>query len=288
MELPKFNKPDGMLSSIKSKLGFASDQPQDAYRDQYYDEDYEDYGDYGHYGDDYADDQYGGYIPAGSRGPSERGSHRSDTSPRLVSIDDVRANTQIPDSLNRDPLPSRRNPDPDPDTARGYRAGGSFQPRKVEHASDYLRSTDTSDLPQGSGGGARSQGYDSLFSPTAASAGPVPARQASGAGAYDPYDSYAGTGVSSHAPSRSLNVLKPMSYSEVERIAKTVKAGDVVVLGLYNTPDQLAKRILDFSFGVSSALDASVECVADKVFVIIRGNGLSPEERMSLRNQGIL
>ena len=45
-------------------------------------------------------------------------------------------------------------------------------------------------------------------------------------------------------------------------MAKILKAGDVVVLALRNTPDQLAKRILDFSFGVSSALDARVEAVA--------------------------
>ena len=83
-------------------------------------------------------------------------------------------------------------------------------------------------------------------------------------------------------------MLKPATYGEVERIAKALKAGDVVVLALRNTPDALAKRILDFSFGVSSALDASVDCVADKVFVIARGSGLTETERASLRNQGVL
>lgn len=83
-------------------------------------------------------------------------------------------------------------------------------------------------------------------------------------------------------------MLKPASYAEVERIAKALKAGDVVVLALRNTPDNLSKRILDFSFGVSSALDASVDCVADKVFVISRGAALTDAERMSLRGQGVL
>ena len=53
-------------------------------------------------------------------------------------------------------------------------------------------------------------------------------------------------------------------------------------------PKCLSKRILDFSFGVSSALDASVDCVADKVFVISRGAALTDAERMSLRGQGVL
>ena len=48
----------------------------------------------------------------------------------------------------------------------------------------------------------------------------------------------------------------------------------------------LSKRILDFSFGVSSALDAKVDCIADKVFVITRGKELTDEERTKLRNQG--
>ena len=95
-------------------------------------------------------------------------------------------------------------------------------------------------------------------------------------------------GAVKHNPSRSVTVLKPASYAEVERIAKALKAGDVVVLALRNTPDNLSKRILDFSFGVSSALDASVDCVADKVFVISRGAALTDAERMSLRGQGVL
>jgi len=67
-----------------------------------------------------------------------------------------------------------------------------------------------------------------------------------------------------------------------------VKAGDVVVLQLRNTPDSLAKRILDFSFGVSAALDASVECPTDKVFAIARGNALTDAEKANLRGRGVL
>lgn len=74
----------------------------------------------------------------------------------------------------------------------------------------------------------------------------------------------------------------------MERVAKQLKAGDAVVLALRNTPDNLAKRILDFSFGVASALDARVECIADKVFAVTRGPHLSEVERLALRNQGVL
>ncbi|MEG0016809.1 MAG: cell division protein SepF, partial [Gordonibacter sp.] len=114
------------------------------------------------------------------------------------------------------------------------------------------------------------------------------AASAAAASAFDPYEAYAGSGSAAHSPSRSLSVLKPASYGEVEHVAKILKAGDAAVLSLRNTPDQLSKRILDFSFGVSSALDASVECIADKVFAITRGAALNDAERQALRNQGVL
>lgn len=280
MELPKRGSGRGVLDGIKSRLGFASNDP---YEDDH-DESYSDEEDYAEYEDDYGegydsehfDDSYGKVIPS-NRGMSG--------SPRLVSIDDVRSRTHIPDSLNRDPLPERRvsasrGVSPSYSSGNGYRSNYS---RKVERAADYMRSTDSSDVPLVSPASQASAGYDSLFASTAESAA-----AASGSKTYDPYEAYSGEGTSSHNPTRSLSVLKPMSYGEVERIAKTIKAGDVVILSLRNTPDQLSKRILDFSFGVSSALDASVECIADKVFVIVSGRALDEEEKNSLRNQGVI
>ena len=114
------------------------------------------------------------------------------------------------------------------------------------------------------------------------------AKAASAASSFDPYKAYEGTATGTHSPTRSVTIVKPASYGECEKVAKALKAGDAVVLALKETPDALAKRVLDFSFGVSSALDASVDCIADKVFVIARGAALSEAERASLRSQGIL
>ncbi|MEG0323692.1 MAG: cell division protein SepF, partial [Raoultibacter sp.] len=226
---------------------------------------------------------------------STYGSSRGD-SPRLVSIDDVRANTQIPDSLKRDPLPPRRDSASsvgssyDSGSASSYSSSSGYRPsfsssRQVERAADYLRSTDTSDLPAEA---QRSEGLNSLFTSTTPTAPAASVATVGSTTAYDPYEAFSGSGAATHNPSRSLSVLKPANYGEVERVAKIVKAGDVVVLSLRNTPDHLAKRILDFSFGVSAALDASVECVADKVFVILRGASLSEAELTALRGQGVL
>lgn len=250
------SKPEGVLNGIKSKLGFVS--KEEHYDDENYDEEY--YDDY----EESLDEDYGEYGYGTSAGSSYRESsfEKGSGHPKLVSIDDVKANTSIPDSLNRDPLPSR---------VGSSASGASY--RQVERAADYLKSTNTSDLV----GEAtkQSDGLNSLFSSTSEKT-------------FDPYETFEGTGQATHNPTRGLSVMKPVSYSEVERIAKIIKAGDVVVLSLRNTPDHLAKRILDFSFGVSSALDASVECIADKVFVIIRGSSLTTEEKTKLRSQGVI
>ena len=265
----------GVFNDIKSRLGFSGEAQDARYDDEYYDQ--EEYNE--NYDNVDYDQGYESYADYGSsRGAGYRGSQSEIQNPRLVSMDDVRAHTQIPESLQRDPLPPRQATTPGQTLA-----GRPFQSdnyRKVERASDYMRSTDTSDVAP-MHGSSRHLNYDaqsSSASSNLSSVGAVSARAS-----YDPYEAYSGAGLSSHNPSRSLTVLKPISYAEVERIAKILKAGDVVILALTHTQDQLAKRILDFSFGVSSALDASVECIADKVFVINRGRALSEEELSDLR-----
>ena len=117
MAMPKFNKPEGMLDSIKSKLGFSDGG-------DYYDrgrKDYDDYdsSDYDDYDDDYEEDDA---APSSNYDPYDsvttrpaRGNHARTSvgsggyrPAKLVSIDDVRAHTTVPDSLNRDPLPPRK------------------------------------------------------------------------------------------------------------------------------------------------------------------------------------
>ena len=125
---------------------------------------------------------------------------------------------------------------------------------------------------------SRSEGYDSLFEPT----------ETPTFTPYDPNAAYASASAGSSYTTRPLTVIKPVVYGDVERVARAVKSGDVVVLVMRNTPDDLSKRILDFSFGVASALDANVECPGDKVFAIARGAALTEDEKTRLRNQGAL
>lgn len=292
-----------MFENIKSRLGFKGNEYEDEYEDVYdaYSDNYDDFSTYEEE-DNHEDTlSYSPYSPpvttrdAGARRRSRSSfdfdAGRGGSHPRLVSYDDVRASTQVPESLSRDPLPPRRS--------SSARSGGSAAGASAGAAGTASSGYDSLFEPTGSAAAASpsagfepaGQGASSLGGSASATAGTSAAAGASataGGSAYDPYQAYEGNGVVSHRPSRNVVVLTPMAYNEVEDVARTLRAGDLVVLSLRNTPNQLSKRVLDFSFGVASALDGSVDCIADKVFVITRGTPITDAELSRLRGQGVL
>ena len=106
----------------------------------------------------------------------------------------------------------------------------------------------------------------------------------------DPYQSLGNDFIKMNGdPSTHLAIVRPTAYSDVEKIANSAKAGKSVVLVVQDTKPALAKRILDFSFGVASALNQNVDKAADRVFVISKGSEmLSKEEREYLVKEGVL
>ncbi len=86
---------------------------------------------------------------------------------------------------------------------------------------------------------------------------------------------------------RKLQVIKPNKYDDAEAVTNVLKGGDAAILSFGGTDRDLMKRILDFSFGAASALDASVECIANGVFAICRSVPLDDNEREDLHNMGI-
>ena len=261
----------GMLDDLKSRLGF--NRSEGRYESEGYDE-YDDYGyDYEEYGDfDEGAEEVGGYRPA-QAGSSRTGRFgRADSSPNLVSFDDVKASTTVPARLQRDPLPPRGGNFASTTNVGGHTVIDTTVPAPASPA--YKAAVRD--------GSVRSEGLSTLFEPTTGA--PATAAPTS----YDPYEAYSSPTPSSYSQARTLTVIKPVAYGDVERVARAVKSGDVVVLAMRNTPDDLSKRILDFSFGVASALDANVECPGDKVFAIARGNALTEDEKRRLRSQAVL
>ena len=314
MELPKISLPDSsVFDSVKSKLGIGNRDNYEEYDDEYDDGYVDDYDD--GYADDYYDysDQYGTYDDYESRGKhaaknaSGYDSFPYETKPSLVSMEDVREN---PGPRPGEGTYSSRQPQ---NSQGGYTFNGVAStigtsvnfPEKRK--SEGLNSLFDSPVPQNANGNTApssiwdtqtSNASDFASKPSAYNqASSAPYNQTSSAPysqqpttrqSYDPYDAYAGNGASFRSPTRAIIVLKPSAYADVERIAKTVRTGDVIILALRNTPDSLSKRVLDFSFGVASALSARVDCISDKVFAINCGDALTPSELANLRNQGVL
>lgn len=263
------------FADLKSKLGFGrKGEDVEEYYDDY--EEYDEEADYGEYGYDE------GYESAGSRyDPYDSVTTREvagrSTMPRLVSIEDVRARTQVPSLSDRDTSVSSR------------RTSGSSSFRTMVDSSLPPQMT-----PEGTAAAsaaasaahsARSEGLNSLFEPTTPAPAPAdPADRGTAAGR----SASASSAYSRLSPSRSVRVIKPLAYNDAEAVSTALKLGEAVVLCLTGTPDALSKRILDFSFGVASALDANVECVGAKVFALTRINELSDAERSYLHSQGII
>ena len=82
-------------------------------------------------------------------------------------------------------------------------------------------------------------------------------------------------------------VLSPVSYDDVQSVVRRVRTGQPVVLIFKNTNIEVAKRILDFSFGLSYGLDGAVEEVADRVFVVLpHGVSLTQADLDKLADEG--
>lgn len=87
---------------------------------------------------------------------------------------------------------------------------------------------------------------------------------------------------------RQVAVINPDSYEEAEIVAKALKDGNVVIIDLRTTPQQLANRFLDFSFGCTAALNGKVDTIDSKVYVITTGPGISALEIERVRKDGLL
>lgn len=302
--MARFNRTEsasgGMLDTIKSRLGLGGDARDArggsasrsrrlggeaaALRDNavFSDEganDYDDYDDYAEgfeeefaeYGPDYDETAHRNGRRASAR--AQRFSRNNGAFPDLVSIDDVRESARA-----------------------GERAGSRDNADDVAARSGELAYRTPREKAEARAA-ARAGGVDALFSPTTNRAArfdasePASARGRFRDGTCAIPSSKATPQVASGKADlslRSVAVLKPERYGDAAGMAKTLRDGDVVVLSLRSTPEGLAARVLDFSFGVACALGAKVDCPAERLFVFSCGAPLSEAERASLRTQGVL
>ena len=79
----------------------------------------------------------------------------------------------------------------------------------------------------------------------------------------------------------------PRSFNDAQQIADKFKDGIPVILNLQGCDQELSKRLIDFTSGLTYALDGGMQRVADKVFLLTPRNvEVSAEERARLLERG--
>lgn len=326
MDFPRPSvSPGNLIGDLKDRFGFGGGKQQHNYDEEAYYDDYDNYG-YDDNNPYDSEDMYATQadpydrLEYTTRSVASRSSRASGygSSPHLVSSSDIRATTSAYGVSAAATSSYASSSYGSSHTEGGYTDGGagslydagSSASEGVESEQydvpattytdfvspykDHVRQSSLSSSATGttgigassavSSGASRSSGLDSLFAPSTSQ--PTSNSDLQDTSLVDSGASASGASITSL--SREITLLQPVSYDDVASVARSVRLGNIVVLSLRSTDSALAKRVLDFSFGVASALDAKVDCVANKTFVIVQGRDLSLEERHRLQKQGIL
>jgi cell division inhibitor SepF len=93
--------------------------------------------------------------------------------------------------------------------------------------------------------------------------------------------------VESRPQPAEVHLVVPKSFNDAQQIADKFKSTIPVILNLQSAETDLAKRLIDFSSGLTYALDGGMQRVADKVFMLTPRNvEVSAEERARLLEKG--
>ena len=78
--------------------------------------------------------------------------------------------------------------------------------------------------------------------------------------------------VESRPQPAEVHLIVPKSFNDAQQIADKFKGTIPVILNLQSAETDLAKRLIDFSSGLTYALDGGMQRVADKVFMLTPRN----------------
>lgn len=289
----------GLFDNIKSRLSNGGDEY--AEDDQYYDdENQEEYFDEGYSEDDYTephDDWSSGRSASdGASGNSSRRSTMFDDFAPLVSMSDVR---------------SQELPEFNPRSSAGTTTGARHSRQNTSEIKTSLpyvgdpkdllepREQDAANYTTGS---LRTIKQRDLQAPAAEDfEDPLLKRHSlhntGDFGVTSPsyYASRSGSGHVRPAgqPRRSQKyreaiVISPESYAEAEQVASHLRKGNAVILVLSNTRPELAKRILDFSFGAAAVAEGQVTCIGERIYALTSEYALTNSEIELLQARGVL
>ena len=95
--------------------------------------------------------------------------------------------------------------------------------------------------------------------------------------------------ILSNTPQLPAFMLRPESYDDVETVVRRVRTKQPVALVFVGVRTEVAKRVLDFSYGFACGLGASVHEVGDRVFMVLpAGCEVKQSDLQKLRDDGYL
>jgi cell division inhibitor SepF len=90
-----------------------------------------------------------------------------------------------------------------------------------------------------------------------------------------------------HRTAGQVSLVVPKSFNDAQKVADKLKADVPVIINLQSADPELAKRLVDFSSGLTYALDGSMQRVADRVFLLTPSSiSVSAEDKALLMERG--
>jgi len=90
-----------------------------------------------------------------------------------------------------------------------------------------------------------------------------------------------------HRTAGQVSLVVPKSFNDAQKVADKLKADVPVIINLQSADPELAKRLVDFSSGLTYALDGSMQRVADRVFLLTPSTiSVSAEDKALLMERG--
>jgi cell division inhibitor SepF len=84
-----------------------------------------------------------------------------------------------------------------------------------------------------------------------------------------------------------VHLVTPYSFNDAQEVADQFKQDGPVILNLQTTDGELAKRLIDFTSGLTYALGGGMQKIADKTFLLTPRNvEVSAEEKARLVEKG--
>ena len=88
-------------------------------------------------------------------------------------------------------------------------------------------------------------------------------------------------------PGVRVHLVLPRSFNDAQQIADRFKQGTPVILNLQSADAELSKRLIDFTSGLTYALNGGMQRVADKVFLLTPRNvEVSAEQKAAMLERG--